>query len=251
MREKREMDDDGIDLSTEVTYVRPRRQALKQTPMISLSSVKKDSCGIDLDVYQQLEDKKKIVKTTRTERKRIEQLLLNVKVTKERREENDLILQKMESDTTKQIEILMQEINKITDEGDAQLQSEKDKTNNAVSVLQTQIDLLKTTKNTEDLSELRLQVVRTTSDVNEQQKMNDEMKSQKDFEESRKQIVVQQYDTCIKMLADLKDMQNNFDGNQIIQIKRNDIRQNDQLLGSKRDCCQQKGCDVYALELRV
>jgi hypothetical protein len=53
------------------------------------------------------------------------------------------------------------------------------------------------------------------------------------------------------MLTDLRDMQNNFDGNQVIQIKRNDIRQNDELLGSKRDCCKQKGCDVYALELRV
>jgi hypothetical protein len=220
--------------------------------MISLSSVKKDSCGIDLDVYQQLEDKKKIVKTTRTERKKIEQLLLNVKVTKERREENDLILQKLESNTTKQIEFLMQEINKITDEGDAQLQSEKDKTNNAVSVLQTEIDNeLKTTKNTEDLSELRLQVVRTTSDVNEQQKMNDDMKQQRDFEESRKQIAVQRSNTCEKVSTDVRDMQNNFDRNQVIQIKRNDIRQNDELLGSKRDCCMQKGCDVYALQLRV
>lgn len=251
MREKRGMDDDGIDLSTEVTYVRPRRQALMQTSMIShSSSVKKDSCGIDLDVYQLLERKKADVKKTRTERKRIEQLLLNKKVANENKEKSDLSLQQQESETTKKIEMVMQEINKITIDGDAQLQSEKDETNKKVSDLQTDINNLKTIKTTEDLSELRAQVVRTTSDVNEQQRMNDEMKRETDFAESRRKIAVERSNACSKLPKDLGEMQAKFDGDQVTQIKRNDIRQNNEWIGSRRDCCQQKQCDMNALGLR-
>ncbi|EFX77595.1 hypothetical protein DAPPUDRAFT_305778 [Daphnia pulex] len=244
LREKREMDDDGIDLSTEGSHVRTRRQARRQTPMKSPSPVKKDSCGVDLEVHEKLEDVKNYVKITRENRKEIEKLLL--KIMKERNE-----LQQIEKNTSEEIEILMQLIDKTTVEGDALLQSEKKKANNQVSTLQTEIDRLKANKNSEDLSELRAQLVRTTNDVNQQKLMIDDMKPQRDFAESRKQVAVQRSNVCVKLFTDLKDMQNNLDGNMALKYKRGEIGNLDGLLSNKRNCCSQKGCDVSPLELHL